>query len=69
MFSKIMYEKDLLTKDKMKIETLAGIKEVECNTQNEKGNVKRWGEATNGYKQDYRFIFQEIINTTLINVN
>ena len=35
-FARLMYEKGFVNKDKMKIETLAGIKEVECNTQNEK---------------------------------
>ena len=34
--ARLMYEKGFVNKDKMKIETLAGIKEVECNTQNEK---------------------------------
>ena len=34
--ARLMYEEGFVNKDKMKIETLAGIKEVECNTQNEK---------------------------------
>lgn len=33
---RFMYEKRYITKNKMKIETLSGIKDVECITQNEK---------------------------------
>lgn len=34
--AKFMYENGYITKNKMKIETLAGIKDIECITQNEK---------------------------------
>ncbi len=34
--ARLMYENGFINKNKMKIETLAGIKEVECITQNEK---------------------------------
>lgn len=34
--AKFMYENGYITKSKMKIETLAGIKDIECITQNEK---------------------------------